>query len=137
MELAIVKYIKEHGLAKAINDFSLKTRIYQDKILLKYSLIIGLLIGFGSCQKTEANRNCGTVIGVSTYTDTVPNSTYVITIESEYGTMFVYTTNIPQGSPQLAYHTVTCLCELDIVKGYWASSPPQEVDLTDNCGFEF
>lgn len=35
MELAIVKYIKEHGLAKAINDFSLKTRIYQDKILLK------------------------------------------------------------------------------------------------------
>ena len=36
MELAIVKYIKEHGLAKAINDFSLKTRIYQDKILLKY-----------------------------------------------------------------------------------------------------
>jgi len=36
MELAIVKYIKEHGLAKAIKDFSLKTRVYQDKILLKY-----------------------------------------------------------------------------------------------------
>ena len=36
MELAIVKYIKEHGLAKAIKDFSLKTRIYDRKILLKY-----------------------------------------------------------------------------------------------------
>jgi len=37
MELAIVKYIKRYGLAKAINDFSLKSVIYQDKILLKYN----------------------------------------------------------------------------------------------------
>lgn len=36
MELAIVKYIKKHGLEKAIIDFKLKTRLYSDKILLKY-----------------------------------------------------------------------------------------------------
>lgn len=35
-ELTIVKYIKEHGLAKAINDFKLKSNIYDKKILLKY-----------------------------------------------------------------------------------------------------
>lgn len=35
-ELAIVRYIKEHGLSKAINDFKLKSTIYDKKILLKY-----------------------------------------------------------------------------------------------------
>jgi hypothetical protein len=34
MELAIVKYIKEHGLSKALGDFNLKVRVYQDKKLL-------------------------------------------------------------------------------------------------------
>lgn len=34
--LAIVKYIKENGLAKAITNFKLKTRVYENKILLKY-----------------------------------------------------------------------------------------------------
>lgn len=39
MELAIVKYIKEKGLASAINEFKLKTRVYENKILLKYDQI--------------------------------------------------------------------------------------------------
>jgi hypothetical protein len=39
MELAIVKYIKEHGLAKAINDFKLKTNVCENKILLKYDML--------------------------------------------------------------------------------------------------
>src|ERR1017187_855938 len=34
--LAIVKYLKENGLEKAIEAFSLKTRVYDNKILLKY-----------------------------------------------------------------------------------------------------
>ena len=38
-ELAIVKYIKENGLAKALMNFKLKSNIYQDKILLKYDMI--------------------------------------------------------------------------------------------------
>jgi hypothetical protein len=33
--LAIQKYIKEHGLEKAIADFKLKSRVYENKILLK------------------------------------------------------------------------------------------------------
>ena len=36
MELAIVKYIKKYGLAKAIADFKLKTNVCEHKILLKY-----------------------------------------------------------------------------------------------------
>lgn len=36
MELAIVNYIKKHGLEKSINDFCLKSRDYPSKILLKY-----------------------------------------------------------------------------------------------------
>jgi len=36
MELAIVKYIKEHGLSKALEDFKLKVRVYDKKLLLKY-----------------------------------------------------------------------------------------------------
>ncbi len=35
-ELAIVTYIKKYGLDKAINDFKLKSREYDKKILLKY-----------------------------------------------------------------------------------------------------
>jgi hypothetical protein len=35
-ELAIVTYIKKYGLDKAINDFKLKSREYDNKILLKY-----------------------------------------------------------------------------------------------------
>jgi len=36
MELAIVKYIKEHGLSKALDDFKLKVRVYDKKLLIKY-----------------------------------------------------------------------------------------------------
>jgi len=36
MELAVVKYIKEHGLEKTIEDFSLKMREYEHVIILKY-----------------------------------------------------------------------------------------------------
>lgn len=35
-ELAIVTYLKKNGLAKAIAEFNLKTRVYGTKILLKY-----------------------------------------------------------------------------------------------------
>lgn len=34
--LAIQKYIQLHGIEKAILDFKLKTRVYENKILLKY-----------------------------------------------------------------------------------------------------
>lgn len=37
--LAIIKYIKANGLAKAIEKFKLKTRVYENKILLKYDQI--------------------------------------------------------------------------------------------------
>ena len=37
--LSIVKYIKENGLAKAIETFKLKTRVYEKKILIKYDQI--------------------------------------------------------------------------------------------------
>lgn len=40
MELAIVKYIKKHGLEKSINDFCLKSRDYPSKILLKYDQLV-------------------------------------------------------------------------------------------------
>ena len=38
--LAIQKYILEHGIDKTIADFKLKTRIYSDKILLKYDQLV-------------------------------------------------------------------------------------------------
>lgn len=34
--LAIIKYIKENGLAKAIEKFKLKAKVYENKIHLKY-----------------------------------------------------------------------------------------------------
>ncbi len=37
--LQIVKYIKEHGLAKAVNDFKLVMKEYPHKVLLKYNQI--------------------------------------------------------------------------------------------------
>jgi len=37
--LAIIRYIKTHGLAKAIETFKLKTRVYEKKILLNYDQI--------------------------------------------------------------------------------------------------
>ena len=36
MELAVVKYIKEHGLEKTVSDFSLKIREYDNVVILKY-----------------------------------------------------------------------------------------------------
>lgn len=38
--LAIQKYIKKYGLEKTIQDFKLKTREYDDKILLKYDQLV-------------------------------------------------------------------------------------------------
>jgi hypothetical protein len=38
--LAIQEYILKHGIEKAINDFKLKTRVYENKILLKYDSYI-------------------------------------------------------------------------------------------------
>ncbi len=38
--LAIQKYILEHGIEKAILDFKLKTRVYENKILLKYDQLV-------------------------------------------------------------------------------------------------
>ena len=37
MELAVVKYIKINGLAKAIDEFKIKVTVYENKVLLKYS----------------------------------------------------------------------------------------------------
>jgi len=37
--LEVVKYINEHGLAKTLLDFKLKCKVYENKILLKYSQI--------------------------------------------------------------------------------------------------
>jgi len=39
MELAIVKHIKEHGLAKTLNKFKLKCKDYGHKIIIKYDMI--------------------------------------------------------------------------------------------------
>jgi hypothetical protein len=39
-ELAIVKYIKKNGIEKTISDFKLKTREYENKILLKYDQLV-------------------------------------------------------------------------------------------------
>jgi hypothetical protein len=36
--LQIQKYIKEHGLDKAVRVFQLKTREYEHKVLLKYDI---------------------------------------------------------------------------------------------------
>ena len=38
--LAIQEYLKKHGLEKTINDFKLKTRDYDNKILLKYDQLV-------------------------------------------------------------------------------------------------
>jgi hypothetical protein len=38
--LQIQKYIREHGIEKTINDFQLKTRVYDSKILLKYDQLV-------------------------------------------------------------------------------------------------
>jgi len=40
MELAIQKYILEHGFKKTVNDFKLKTREYDNKVLLKYDQLV-------------------------------------------------------------------------------------------------
>jgi len=34
--LKIVEYIKEHGLEKTLEDYSLKSRDYENKVLIKY-----------------------------------------------------------------------------------------------------
>lgn len=51
MELAIVKYLKKHGLDKTIRDFKLKSRIYDNKILLKYDQLVSpTLMGLPEMQ---------------------------------------------------------------------------------------
>ncbi len=49
--LAIQKYIFEHGIDKTIADFKLKTRIYDNKILLKYDQLVSpTLMGLPEMQ---------------------------------------------------------------------------------------
>ena len=49
--LAIQKYIAKHGIAKAINDFKLKSKEYDNKILLKYDQLISpTLMGLPEMQ---------------------------------------------------------------------------------------
>ena len=51
MELAIQKYIREHGIDKTINDFKLKSRNYSSKILLKYDQLVSpTLMGLPEMQ---------------------------------------------------------------------------------------
>jgi len=39
MELSVIKYIKKHGLEKTLKDFKLKSRVYENKVLIKYDQI--------------------------------------------------------------------------------------------------
>jgi hypothetical protein len=49
--LAIQEYILKHGLEKTIKDFSLKTREYPSKILLKYDQLVSpTLMAFPEMQ---------------------------------------------------------------------------------------
>ncbi len=49
--LAIQRYIKEHGLETAIADFKLKSRVYDNKILLKYDQLVSpALMGLPEMQ---------------------------------------------------------------------------------------
>jgi hypothetical protein len=50
MELKIVTHIKEKGLADAIREFKLKSRVYENKILLKYDQIASQM-GFKEVQE--------------------------------------------------------------------------------------
>ena len=66
-ELAIVKYIKKYGLAKAIADFKLKTNVCENKILLKYDMLESPMVheevrecrGLILEQDTWKVMNCG------------------------------------------------------------------------------
>jgi len=50
-ELAIQNYIAKHGIDKAISDFKLKTREYENKILLKYDQLVSpTLMGLPEMQ---------------------------------------------------------------------------------------
>ncbi len=40
--LKIQEYILANGIEKAINNFKLKTRVYENKILLKYDQLIAI-----------------------------------------------------------------------------------------------
>lgn len=51
-ELAVVKYIKENGLDKTVEDFKLKLKNYDDKILLKYDQIASTM-GFDEVQDSR------------------------------------------------------------------------------------
>jgi hypothetical protein len=52
MELALIKCIKEHGLAKAISEFKLVCKVYENKILLKYNQIESPM----GCSETQDAR---------------------------------------------------------------------------------
>jgi len=43
MELKIVTYIKKHGLEKTLEDFKLKSRDYENKVLIKYDQLASLM----------------------------------------------------------------------------------------------
>ena len=59
--LAIQKYLKEHGLAKAVETFKLKVREYPHKVLLKYDQI-------ESDMKLEEVQDCrGLILEMNTW----------------------------------------------------------------------
>lgn len=51
MELSIIRYIKEHGLEAALAEFKLKSRDYENKVLIKYDQI-------GSSMGIEEVQDC-------------------------------------------------------------------------------
>lgn len=64
--LAIQKYIQLHGLDKAISDFKLKTKVYSNKILLKYDQLVSptlmALPEMQDCRGLILDRNDFSVI---------------------------------------------------------------------------
>lgn len=69
MILAIQKYIREHGIEKAILDFKLKTRIYENKILLKYDQLVSptlmALPEMQDCRGLVLDRNDFSVMSLA------------------------------------------------------------------------
>lgn len=67
--LAIQKYIQLHGIEKAILDFKLKTRVYENKILLKYDQLVSptlmALPEMQDCRGLVLDRNDFSVMSLA------------------------------------------------------------------------
>lgn len=61
--LAIQKFLREYGLAKAILDFGLKAKVYETKVLLKYDQLCGPSL----MAKTEVQECRGLVLEKDTW----------------------------------------------------------------------